>query len=806
MSGKFKLSALAMGIGMVSGGGFVYADEASPFQLEEIVVTAQKRTQSLSDVPVSVSAVSGDKISDAGITDLADLSALVPNFQKAELALGSVIAIRGISSGINQGFEQSVVQYVDEVAMGRAPLARAPFMDLSRVEVLRGPQNVLFGKNSIGGALSLSTNLPTEELEGSIRLEYEPEYETQTTQFVLSGPLSDSVRGRIALRYYEDDGYFKNSVSGEDEANREDYTARGVVEWDVNDSVSTLLKYEYNKYDLSGRGEEITETIANPLPASPTNPFGGLDYGQAVDALGFLTGQNVGGGEDGKNNFRRNTTFSEFSDTKSDNYTFTVNWEAEEFSFTSVTSYLSYETDELVDADGTGADLFSLTQKEDYEQFSQEIRFVSPGGETFDWIVGGYYQDWELDYDSDFVTDDENVFTALAQLNPASGLDALESVLSRSEYSGDSETAALFGQVTWNIVDDFRITVGGRYTVEEKRASRKVNFFNAETGQFDFNQAIGASLVFGVDYENLGRAVEEIGGTVPGLPGVSFPIHNLDEDRTERLFTPTIIAEWDVSDSALTYFNWSKGAKAGGFDARGNRASNFEYEDESVTSYEIGVKHVGWDGRIETNLALFYIDYEDLQVSQFDGTLGFVVGNAAEATSQGLELDGRFQMTEELLLSYSMAYLDFEFDDYSTAACGERELLRDPSTSICDRTGSSNTYSPEWTASTTLDYSTPLSSNVEFRATLDVSYVDDQLVDPLLESEGYADSYTKVGLRLALEAESWGLALVGKNLTDETIVNASGSVPLGRELFGSPAFSSYLGRPRTVSVQAAYYF
>jgi outer membrane receptor protein involved in Fe transport len=194
------------------------------------------------DVPLSVSAVSGTKMQEAGIMDLADLVSYVPNFQKSDTSIGSYLVIRGIGSGINQGFEQSVVQYVDDIALGRAPLARMPFLDLARVEVLRGPQNVLFGKNSIAGALSLVTNKPSDELEGSIMLEYEPDYETSVANLVVSGPLTDTLRGRLAVRYYEDGGYFENNLNGDDEANREDTTVRGILAWDPTDTLEFRVR------------------------------------------------------------------------------------------------------------------------------------------------------------------------------------------------------------------------------------------------------------------------------------------------------------------------------------------------------------------------------------------------------------------------------------------------------------------------------------------------------------------------------------------------------------------------------------
>ena len=188
------------------------------FILEEVIVTAQKRAESLQDVPISVIAVSGEMLSDNAIFDLSELTAYVPNFQKSDNPVASTLAIRGISSGINPGFEQSVVQYVDDIAMGRSALSRSPFMDLQRVEVLRGPQNVLFGKNSIGGAISLVTRNPTDKFEASIRLDYEPEFNTKQFVGTLSGPLGDSLRARIALRGYKDDGYYDNNINKQEKS------------------------------------------------------------------------------------------------------------------------------------------------------------------------------------------------------------------------------------------------------------------------------------------------------------------------------------------------------------------------------------------------------------------------------------------------------------------------------------------------------------------------------------------------------------------------------------------------------------
>ncbi len=769
--------------------------EAQQLVLEEVVVTAQKRAQSLSDVPLSVNAVTGEKMQEAGIMDLGDLTAYVPNFQKSDASIGSYLVIRGIGSGINQGFEQSVVQYVDDIALGRAPLARMPFLDLNRVEVLRGPQNVLFGKNSIAGALALVTNKPSEQLEGNVILEYEPEYATTVATGVVSGPLTNTLRGRLAVRYYEDDGYFDNNLNGDEEAGREDTTLRGMLAWDITDTLEAILKVERTEFDMDGRTDEMSFTYTNNDPASA---FFGLNYPQSAELVGQLVGQDIGS-DDGRQNFRRNTNIDEKSNIDTDNVTLTVTWDAPHFTVTSITGYLGYDTDELLDLDGAGVDAFTQAQQEEYDQYSQEIRFTSPGGERIDWIAGVYYQDWELDYRADFMVDDENLWSALGTIGPAIGdpdlaaLGALTNLLNVRDYSGDSETWAVFGQATWNINDRHRLTLGARYTDEDKGGYREMNVYDTTTGDLNLVQAITASAVFGVDFANLGEATAG-----------AFPIHRLDQRRGEGFFTPAAIYEWDVSDSTMLYGSVSSGAKAGGFDARGNLARDFEYGDETVLAYELGAKSRLLDDRLELNAALFYSDYEDLQVSQFDGTLGFVVGNAAQATSQGIELDGRWLLAEGLTWSFAAAYLDFEFDDYDNATCSAKVTLETGAT-LCDFSGQPNIYTPEWTASSSLDYVFGLTAALDLRATLDLLYTDDHFVDVTLNPDVQQEAYTKVNARLALETDSWTLSLVGKNLTDEDIASFVTDTPLSATL-GAPSYTGYMERPRTIAVQAQYRF
>jgi outer membrane receptor protein involved in Fe transport len=259
--------------------------QTNELAIEEIIVTAQKRAQSLQDVPISVSVVTGEKLIEAGITNLDDLAPYIPNFSKSESGIGPVLQIRGIASGNNPGFEQSVVMYMDDIALARHSLARMPFMDLERVEVLRGPQNVLFGKNSIAGAISMVTAKPSDELEGSVSVRYDGKYDDNEVIGVLSGPFTDSFRGRIAVRQAERGGYAMNAGNGRDEEQREESAVRATFALDIGDNAELTLKYEHDSIDSKGMSQELMFEYGNPLPLSPTNPLAVFTNTQQVATI-----------------------------------------------------------------------------------------------------------------------------------------------------------------------------------------------------------------------------------------------------------------------------------------------------------------------------------------------------------------------------------------------------------------------------------------------------------------------------------------------------------------------------------------
>ena len=244
-------NALASAVAALSlsiGTGAAHAQ----LELDEIIVTAQKREQGLQDVPIAISAITGEKINDTGITGLQELTLYTPNIKVNSGAAQANLFVRGVGSGTNAGFEQSVGMFVDGVYSGRGALASVPMtMDLQRVEILKGPQGILFGKSTIGGAINITTQRPTEEFEGSVEAYYAPEQNEQIYTGVVSGPLGESVRGRLAVRYEGMDGWWENKTLNDEGPDKDNLFARASLLWDISENVEVLAKYEYGDFDVA---------------------------------------------------------------------------------------------------------------------------------------------------------------------------------------------------------------------------------------------------------------------------------------------------------------------------------------------------------------------------------------------------------------------------------------------------------------------------------------------------------------------------------------------------------------------------
>lgn len=761
----------------------VFAQNDEPV-LEEVMVTAQKRTQSLRDVPLSVSALAGEKIEAAGITSIENMADYIPSLNMTQTGIGTNIAIRGISSGVNQGFEQSAAQFIDGIHFGRAQLSRAPFLDIERIEVLRGPQSILFGKNSTAGAISITTAKPGDELEGKLSGLYEPEYGEQDIRLILSGPISDTLGGRLAILDSSTDGYMENTTLGRDESADKNRVLRATLQWLPSDLWDITLKLEDGSFDSEGRNVEVT------------NPVGG----SYANTLAFLT---QGAYQlDTTHDWKRQSN-GDYSYNDTENVTLTVERELGEYTLTSVTGYNAYTYEELCDCDFTGASGFNILSDEEYSQVSQELRITSPEDETISYIGGLFFQGSSLKFhDAVRVPTDSFIATAFSSRLGAPAANLLRGASTQRDFEQDTDLAAIFAQATWNMTDLSRLILGARYTQETKEASRhQYHVSNTDVALPQGTPLQPYNLIWS-----------------------QFKVdpHNISGDRDESALTPLVTFQHDLNGTDMLYVSYTTGFKSGGFDVRANAAPNeldgiypniegtWEFEEESVQNYEIGGKFVLADGAAELNVALFRSEFEDMQTSQFDGSLTFNVTNAGQAVVQGLEVDGRWALMDNVLLRGGAAYIDFEYTDFPNAQCyfGQTDNIEPMGDGVCDATGKRREFTPEYQGNVGIDYTINFSNGLKLVNTLDVIYSAEYLTTPSLDPKFEQPSYTKINARIALSDgdDMWELALIGKNLTDESVVTYANGLPVSTTISSGTAYYAFYERPATVAVQGTIRF
>jgi iron complex outermembrane recepter protein len=773
-----KLNLLSIAIASYIGLPALAADTPA---LEEIVVTAQKRVQKLEDVPISISTVSGDKLEKIGITSAQGLSDYVPSFNMTETGIGTNIAIRGISSGVNQGFEQSTAMFIDGIHYGRAQLARAPFLDIERIEVLRGPQSILFGKNSTAGAISIITAKPGDELEGSLTALYEPEYGEKDVRLVLSGPISETVSGRMAIMNRTFDGFIENTTLNRDEAADKDRVVRGTLEWKPTEAWDITLKLEDGSFDSTGRNVENI----NPLSKSSTNPN---PYLSVLEAF-TLGGYSIDTTEDGK---RQSNGDYSYNDTS--NATLTIEHNVGDMTLTSVTGYNAYTYKELCDCDFTGSPIFNIVSNEDYKQTSQEFRLASAEKQTISWLTGIFYQSSNLDFHDDVNVPLNSIVISKA-VSPA-----LLGTATQRDFNQESTLYAAFAQATWNITDRSRVVLGGRYTQETKDASRH---------QYHVTPS-GVILPEGTATDPYNR----LWATFRVDP------HTVAGDYDKSSFTPQVTIQHDLNNTDRLYASFTTGFKSGGFDVRSNAAPDaeggvlpgifgtWEFKDEKVKNYEIGGKFLFADGSLEVNLAAFRSEFSDMQTSQFDGGFSFIVTNAGEAVVQGVEADSRWAITDNLLMRGGASYIDFEFTKFENGPCSFYQTPR--ADGFCSHTGMTREFVPEIQGNVGWDYGIGFSNGMKVTNTLDVIYTGKYFTTPDLEPTMEQSSYVKLNARIALSGVNnrWELALLGKNLTDETITTYANGLPLATLLTrgSGTGFYAFYEQPRSVSVQGTVKF
>ena len=711
------------------------------FALEEVIVTAQKRAQNLQDVAVSAQAFSGEDIRVMGLDSVADLIYTAPSLNAGGLGSGSQqqMGVRGVVDySRNPGVDPRMGVYIDQVYQGQGYSADQPLLGLETVEILRGPQGSLFGKNTVSGAINLVTKKPSESFEGEFAITAGNEGQARYQAYV-SGGISDTVSASLALTYDERDGLYQNTSLNITTGDYDRTSGRAKIYWAPSERLEATLTYDFSERESS----EPTGVPAN-VPAFQT-------------PAGLESEDNT-----------------EFSGTA-----LHLNYELDSgMQLVSITSKREGEFSLIGDDDMLPFDIQTTFFDENNDQFTQEFRLQSADESRVKWLAGVYY--FEADRDTGrYAQFGEQLYTVVfPQLPEPAPTIALALAPFVGELAGriaapsllEHESLALFAHLEWAIADAISMTVGFRYTEDEKSVDwRQVNTPNdPDTAAFlEANAGLPIPL-----------------SQAPGvfLGGVNS---EFKDKRKEDDFSPTISVQYQANEDLLLYARYAGAAKSGGYNAdfATNGLERFEYDQETVDSFELGLKGTFADNTLRVNVAAFEMQFDDFQVFQFltnesTNATSLELTNAAEVSIQGVETEVTWLPTANLRFIANATLLDASYDDFQNPGEGGTPF-----------TGNQLPYAPDLKYFLAAQYRTSFAGGV-ITFDVDYTYVDDQFTDPGNLAVDKIDSYDLLGAKMAFApaSESWELSLWGRNLNDEeyTKVNNDNFLGSPRTVWGDP--------------------
>lgn len=683
----------------------------------EIIVTATKRELTLLDVPLSVAAVSGEGMEAMGIRQFNDLQSSVPNLQIDQTNGNFVVSMRGLGSGGgNLAFEQSVGFFVDGVYSGRSRSMQTAMMDVARVEVVRGPQGALFGKNTNAGAISVISRAPTQQFEAQMRGRYEFENQGYGGGGYISGPLTDSLSARLSFQAGHEGGYMYNRVTKRDDNSNNNIGVRGQLLFEpVDGGGSILFKAEYSKNNY--KGSNLTY-----------NGLGDCDICEDIRAASATVG-----GPPERPSYERaqSSIYPEFSRTKNLNLTLTAKLDlGGGFELSSIAGYQRLRAQSQNDIDISPVRFSDSIHTEKTDQMSQEVR-VSGAVGSLDLVFGGSYFYAQTDILQEIYWNGADKI-----LTPPIG--PLLQGTARLPFHQISEALSPFAAVDWHITDALTFSGSLRYNHESKRA--------------------------------------RVAGEMEVL---AYPSYLFVRSRSEGLWDYSAKLSYKLDSTAQFYLSFATGSKGGGFvsnDSRMGTTGKLEFEPERAKSWEVGVKLRLLDNRLHLNMAAFSTNFTDLQVSSFTGT-SFTTGNAAEARSRGIEGDVMFRAAEFLTLGGSIAYLDATYKDYPDAACVYGAAAGCSSMNLA---GYRLTRAPEWKWSSYAEVRLPLASDWNLTGRFAANYTGTTIYQDDRHPNNIMPAYTKFDARLAVvsDAHDLEIALIGRNLTNKVSFSQSFGVPL----------------------------
>jgi iron complex outermembrane receptor protein len=716
-------------------------------QIEEVIVTASKREAGLQDAPMSVSAVSGDEMKYRQVGSITDMATQVPGLSVSESGGSTLVSIRGVGMNVDSGaVEPGVAVHINGVYQPRPSTGPLGLNDLARVEVLRGPQGTLYGRNSTGGVVNFILNKPTNEFEGVVRAGVS-NYGSEKLSGVVSGPLIDGkLLGRAMLEWNQSDGYVKELERGGTSDELEGYGGRVALSWLASDSLSFDLGAIYR--DDEGGG--LTPRDVTRVGPDPQKEITGLFFNPLLTTSDdqYVEGEA----------WERRLNYNPSGERSTQNVDLTITYELESATVKLVSGYQSHEYTYVYDSDFTSDDIYNFAPdgfSASSDSSSHELT-ISGATERLDWLVGGYF--FEEDYTP-------SLQVAIPKAFLGAGLNAL---LTADETA---ESVALFTDMSFSLTDNVRLLLGYRVLEDKKDA--------AQTNQYRLG---------GVPLELIPLELIPVGTVLPTSCD-SAPL----SIESGRKYTPKYGFQWDLGDDHMVYGQYTLGYKSGG--------SNFSscgdtYEPEEVASYELGLKSTWFDRKLIANMSIFDSDYSNFQVLKIEGIAASII-NAPKAKIQGAELEMKAQLMEPLLLTVAGSYLDAYYEEFSDSDSSN------PENGEQDLAGVQLSRAPKYTINTGLEYRWELDMDLlsywRFRVEYFVS--DDVVYRPYGGSEDGQESYSLVNAYLSVMNvdEQLAINIFSKNITNTEYYLYSAGDSTGR-IYG-PA-----GEPNSYGVELSYSF
>jgi iron complex outermembrane receptor protein len=689
--------------------------------VDEVIVTARRREEKLQEVPLAVTAFTAKTMERLGIDSITDIARRTPNFAIA--GRGDIKfnrnSLRGISAGgASAGADPAVGFYIDDVYMAQGPGVNFDLYDIERVEVLRGPQGTLFGRNSIGGVVSITTRAPSDSFEASVQATY-GNYGYLRLGGSVSGPLADGVQARLSYVSTARDGTSDDVVLGRDVDTIGAQSLRGVVNFDMGADTSLTVSADYR-------------TVGD----QSTMPLETLRYDEASLFVALLDGSGL---DRNTNPYDRRVYSDQLNVENAEAWGVSARFRTElgGARLTSITSYRSHDYYNRVDTDRSALSIIYDGDPEEVSRFSSELQIAWDTG-PFSWLAGVYY----------FRQDGANLsyIEVGSDLADAFGDPSIAGLKAGS--SGDMLTTsrAVFGSGTWAVTDRFDMTLGARYIHDEKK--------------IDYSQSDPLGL---------------LGGTGAFVASDSW-----------NKLTPSFNARYRFTPDAMTYLTVSNGFKSGGYNDALGDATTLSFNPESLWNYEIGFKSEWFGNRLTANVALFYMDWSDIQITVDDPSTPIFdprILNAGAAHSQGIEVETAARPMEGLVLGANFSVLEAEYDEGTLPSGAPLRTIPN---------------APEYMGALNAQYSLPfrdfgtLTFSGEYLMRGQYFLTNDNIED------GRVDPFQLVNLRISLERDNWRLSLWGDNLTDEVyktgVFDLSTTPPIGQRFIS-------LGEPRTFGVE-----